>query len=94
MVVNLPHACDVLRGHHGRLPRTFVGDHAAEGGRIRWRGADVQLLRANSQQHVAIVHAAAKDNYRFESIVLGVVKSDAFQLRQVPQSASLVTQNH
>jgi hypothetical protein len=33
----------------------------------------------------AIVRAAAKDNYRFESIVLGVVKSDAFQLRQVPQ---------
>jgi hypothetical protein len=32
----------------------------------------------------AIVRAAAKDDYRFESIVLGVVKSDAFQMRQVP----------
>jgi hypothetical protein len=32
----------------------------------------------------AIVRAAAKDNYRFESIVLGVVKSDAFRMRQVP----------
>lgn len=32
----------------------------------------------------AIVRAAAKDNYRFESIVLGVVQSDAFQMRQVP----------
>jgi hypothetical protein len=32
----------------------------------------------------AIVRSAAKDNYRFESIVLGVVKSDAFQQRQVP----------
>jgi hypothetical protein len=32
----------------------------------------------------AIVRAAAKEDYRFESIVLGVVKSDAFQMRQVP----------
>jgi hypothetical protein len=40
----------------------------------------------------AIVRAAAKDDYRFESIVLGVVKSDAFQQRQVPQNPELVTQ--
>lgn len=33
----------------------------------------------------AIVRGAASDNYRFKSIVLGVVKSDAFQQRQVPQ---------
>jgi hypothetical protein len=39
-----------------------------------------------------IVRAAAKDSYRFESIVLGVVKSDAFQLRQVPQDPVTVTQ--
>jgi hypothetical protein len=32
----------------------------------------------------AIVREAAKSNYRFESIVLGVVKSDAFQMRQMP----------
>jgi hypothetical protein len=40
----------------------------------------------------SIVRAAAKDSYRFESIVLGVVKSDAFQLRQVPQDPVTVTQ--
>ncbi len=32
----------------------------------------------------AIVRDAAKHDYRFESIVLGVVNSDAFQMRQVP----------
>jgi hypothetical protein len=32
----------------------------------------------------AIVRNAAKDDYRFASLVLGVVKSDAFQMRQVP----------
>jgi len=32
----------------------------------------------------AIVRDAAKDDYRFESIVLGVVSSDAFRMRQVP----------
>jgi hypothetical protein len=31
-----------------------------------------------------IVHKAADDNYRFSSIVLGVVQSSAFQLRKVP----------
>jgi hypothetical protein len=36
----------------------------------------------------AIVHAAAGENYRFESIVLGVVKSDAFQMRQLPEPAA------
>jgi hypothetical protein len=33
----------------------------------------------------AIVRNAARDDYRFESIVLGVVQSDAFQMRQVPK---------
>ncbi|MEJ0099506.1 MAG: DUF1588 domain-containing protein [Pseudomonadota bacterium] len=32
----------------------------------------------------AIVRDAAKHDYRFESIVMGVVNSDAFQMRQVP----------
>ncbi|HYP81441.1 MAG TPA: DUF1592 domain-containing protein, partial [Steroidobacteraceae bacterium] len=32
-----------------------------------------------------IVRDAAKDDYRFEAIVLGVVKSDAFQMRQLPE---------
>ena len=33
----------------------------------------------------AIVRNAARDDYRFESIVLGIVQSDAFQMRQVPK---------
>jgi hypothetical protein len=33
----------------------------------------------------AIVRNAAQDNYRFEAIVLGIVNSDAFQMRQVPE---------
>jgi hypothetical protein len=42
----------------------------------------------------AIVRDAAKDNYRFESIVLGVVESDAFRKRApaAPLPASLTTQ--
>src|SRR5690606_3899680 len=35
----------------------------------------------------AIVRAAAREDYRFESIVLNVVRSDAFQMRQVPDPA-------
>jgi hypothetical protein len=31
-----------------------------------------------------IVHNAADDNYRFSSLVLGVVQSGAFQMRKVP----------
>jgi hypothetical protein len=33
----------------------------------------------------AIVREAAKNDYRFESILLGVVNSDAFQMRQIPE---------
>ena len=41
-----------------------------------------------------IVHTAAADNYRFESIVLGVVQSDAFRKRApaAPLPATLTTQ--
>jgi len=35
----------------------------------------------------AIVRDAAKSDYRFEAIILGVVKSDAFQMRQIPEPA-------
>ena len=31
-----------------------------------------------------IVRDAAKDDYRFSSIVMGIVKSDAFQMRRLP----------
>jgi len=41
----------------------------------------------------AIVRGAAKDNYRFESIVMGIVNSDAFQMRQVPLPAPATAQN-
>ena len=30
----------------------------------------------------ALVHQAAKDDYRFESVVLGIVSSDAFRKRE------------
>ena len=42
----------------------------------------------------AIVREAATQNYRFESIVLGVVQSDAFRKRApaAPLPASLTTQ--
>jgi len=36
----------------------------------------------------AIVRDAAKDNYRFSSIVLGVVKSSPFQMRKAEQAAA------
>ncbi len=41
----------------------------------------------------AIVRDAARDNYRFESIVLGIVQSDAFQMRQVPEPPATTAQN-
>ncbi len=33
----------------------------------------------------AIVRTAAQDDYKFEAIVLGIVNSDAFQMRQAPE---------
>jgi Protein of unknown function (DUF1592)/Protein of unknown function (DUF1588)/Protein of unknown function (DUF1585)/Protein of unknown function (DUF1595)/Protein of unknown function (DUF1587)/Planctomycete cytochrome C len=40
----------------------------------------------------AIVHAAAKDDYRFESIVRGIVSSDAFRKREVAGITDGLTQ--
>ena len=34
-----------------------------------------------------IVYESAKDNYRFQSIVMGIIDSDQFQMRSVPQDA-------
>jgi hypothetical protein len=34
----------------------------------------------------AIVRDAAKDNYRFESIVMGIVNSAQFQEQMIPES--------
>ena len=42
---------------------------------------DMPLIRS-------IVHEAEPNNYRFSSLVLGVVKSDAFQMNQKLQSSS------
>jgi hypothetical protein len=36
----------------------------------------------------AITNAAEKDGYRMSSLILGVVKSDAFQMRQAPKTTS------
>jgi len=38
-----------------------------------------------------IVHDAAADDYRFKSIVLGVVKSDAFRKREGDRDRTLQT---
>ena len=35
-----------------------------------------------------IVHDAARDQYRFSSIVLGIVRSDPFRMRMVPEAVS------
>jgi hypothetical protein len=36
----------------------------------------------------AIVRTAARDNYRFSSIVMGIVKSAPFQMRKAQESAN------
>jgi hypothetical protein len=33
-----------------------------------------------------IVRESARDNYRFSSIVMGIVRSDPFRMRMVPQA--------
>jgi Protein of unknown function (DUF1585) len=33
-----------------------------------------------------IVREAARDQYRFSSIVMGIVRSDAFRMRMVPEA--------
>jgi hypothetical protein len=46
-------------------------------------------LRAHDMPAVrAIVRQAAKDDYRFEALVKGVVASDAFRLRRLPEAQS------
>jgi mono/diheme cytochrome c family protein len=35
-----------------------------------------------------IVRESARDNYRFSSVVLGIVRSDAFRMRMVPEAVS------
>jgi hypothetical protein len=39
----------------------------------------------------AIVRDASKDNYRFVSIVLGIVDSPSFQMQMVPDGSSAGT---
>ncbi|HTQ35612.1 MAG TPA: DUF1588 domain-containing protein, partial [Steroidobacteraceae bacterium] len=43
---------------------------------------------ADMPQVRAIVHAAAKDNYRFFDLVMGVATSDAFRMQAPPQQAA------
>ena len=40
--------------------------------------------RATCRRCAAILHAAAKDDYRFSSIVLGIVRSVPFRMRMTP----------
>jgi hypothetical protein len=37
----------------------------------------------------AIVREAAKDNYRFESIVMGIVQSPQFQQQMIPDNGGM-----
>jgi hypothetical protein len=55
-------------------------------------GRPMEFTDMPSVRH--ITHEAAKDNYRFEAIVLGVVQSDAFRKRApaAPLPATLTTQ--
>ncbi len=39
-----------------------------------------------------IVRESARDKYRFSSIVLGIVRSDPFQMRMVPEAGNSSTQ--
>jgi len=41
----------------------------------------------------AVVRAAAKDNYRFSSIVLGIVNSEAFRKQAIEKTTKLSTGN-
>jgi hypothetical protein len=40
----------------------------------------------------SIVRNAAKDDYRFSAIILGIVRTDAFQMDMVPDKKSPVDQ--
>jgi hypothetical protein len=45
----------------------------------------------------AIARGAAKDDYRFSSIILGIVESDAFQKRaaeDAPSATEIVASTH
>jgi hypothetical protein len=43
----------------------------------------------------SIVHDAERNNYRFSSLIFGVVKSDAFQMNQkLPASPQVQAQAH
>jgi hypothetical protein len=45
----------------------------------------------------AIARGAAKDNYRFSSIILGIVESDAFRMRaaeETPDANQIVADSH
>ena len=45
----------------------------------------------------AIARGAAKDDYRFSSIILGIVESDAFQMRaaeNAPAATEIVADSH
>jgi hypothetical protein len=47
--------------------------------------ADMPVVRA-------IVHDAERNQYRFSALILGIVKSDAFQMNRKPESGTVVAQ--
>ena len=57
---------------------------------VRWPHGPIGLFRRRSLDYSdmpavrSIVRGAGKDDYRFESIVLGIISSDAFRKREAP----------
>jgi mono/diheme cytochrome c family protein len=70
-----------LRAQLADRPATFVRAFAEK---LMMYALNRQLEYIDMPQIRAIVRAAAKDNYKFSSIVLGIVSSDAFR-KQAPQ---------
>jgi len=72
-----------LRAQLAARPATFV---RAVTEKLMMYGLNRQLEYFDMPQVRTIVRGAAKDNYKFSSIVLGIVNSDAFR-KQAPEAA-------
>lgn len=72
-----------LRGQLGDRPAVFAETLTEK---LTMYAVNRQLEYFDMPQVRAIVHAAAKDNYKFSSLVLGIVNSDAFR-KQGPEEA-------
>jgi hypothetical protein len=53
--------------------------------RLMMYGLGREIAPQDMPQVRAIVRAAAKDDYRFSSLVLGIVSSDAFRMQELEE---------